>query len=260
MLGEERRSLLLEIMRNQQFASLPELVDRLGVSESTVRRDLEALEENGLARRIHGGALYLGSEHRTSPPEGRELAQWDLKRVIGQRAAGLIEDGDTVLLDGGSTTYQVARMLLGRPLHIVTNSLPVANLFASDFNSDVVLIGGNVCPRSGVVRGPYADEMVSQVRVRKTVLSAAAVSEDGFFNNDLLLIATERAMMRAAKEVIVVVDSTKFGNQSLGHICALGTVDHVVVDSHLDEYWRGKLAAAGVNLLVADIEEPAGVA
>ena len=74
----------------------------------------------------------------------------------------------------------------------------------------------------GVARGPYADQMLSQVRVRKTILSTAAVSEEGFFNNNLLLIETERAMMRAGQEVIVVVDSTKFGNQSLGHVCPLG--------------------------------------
>ncbi len=154
----------------------------------------------------------------------------------------------------------VARLLVGRPLHVVTNSLPVANLLASDPASDLVLIGGNVCPRTGVVRGPYADQMLSQVRVRKTVLSTAAVSEEGFFNNNMLLIETERAMMRAGKEVIVVADSTKFGNQSLGYVCALGTVDHVVVDSQLDDAWRNKLTQAGVNLLIAEVGEPVGAA
>ena len=173
-----------------------------------------------------------------------------MKRAIAQRAAALIDDGDTVLLDGGSTTYEVARLLAGRPLHVVTTSLPVANLFASDSSSDLVLIGGNVCPRTGVVRGPYADQMLSHVRVRKTVLSTAAVSEEGFFNNNMLLIETERAMMRAAKEVIVVADSTKFGNQSLGYVLrALGTVsDHVVVEfCSSATTWRNKLTAAGVN-------------
>ena len=186
--------------------------------------------------------------------ESRDPAQWDLKRTIAQQAAALIDDGDTVLLDGGSTTYEVARLLVGRPLHVVTNSLPVANLFASDANSDLVLIGGNVCPRTGVVRGPYADQMLSLVRVKKTILSTAAVSEEGFFNNNMLLIETERAMMRAGKEVIVVADSSKFGNQSLGHVCSLGTVDHVVVDSQLNDYWRTKLTNAGVNLVIAEVE------
>ncbi len=223
MLAEERRSRLLEIVRTHQFASLPQLkVELMGVSESTIRRDLEVLEEQGAVRRIHGGVLFAGAGPNVPQFETREPAQWDLKRAIAQRAAAMIDDGDTILLDGGSTTYEVARLLVGRPLHVVTTSLPVANLFASDPKSDLVLIGGNVCPRTGVVRGPYADQMLSKVRVRKTVLSAAAVCEEGFFNNNMLLIETERAMMRAAKEVIVVADSTKFGNQSLGHICAAG--------------------------------------
>jgi DeoR/GlpR family transcriptional regulator of sugar metabolism len=259
MLGEERRSRLLELVRHLQFASLPQLVENLRVSESTIRRDLEVLEEQGATRRIHGGVLFVGTAAKVPQFEDCEPAQWHLKRAISQCAAALVEDNDTVLLDGGSTTYEVARLLVGRPLHVVTNSLPVANLFASSPNSDLVLIGGNVCPRTGAVRGPYADQMLAQVRVRKTILSTAAVCEDGFFNNNMLLIETERAMMRAGKEVIVVVDSSKFGNHSLGHVCSLGTVDHVVVDSQLSEEWRYKLTAAGVNLLVAEVGEPVAV-
>jgi DeoR family transcriptional regulator, fructose operon transcriptional repressor len=257
MLAEERRNRLLELVRSLQFASMPQLVEQLAVSESTIHRDLRLLEEQGFTRRIHGGVLFVGAAAKVPQFEAREPAQWDLKKAIAQCAAEMIQDGETVLLDGGSTTYEVARLLVGRPLHVVTNSLPVANLFAPEANSDLVLIGGNVCPRTGVVRGPYADQMLSQVRVRKTVLSTAAVCEEGFFNNNMLLIETERAMMRAGKEVIVVADSSKFGNHSLGHVCALGTVDHVVVDSQLGDEWRAKLTAAGVNLVVAEVGEPA---
>jgi DeoR family transcriptional regulator, fructose operon transcriptional repressor len=257
MLGEERRNQLLEFVRKLQFASMTELLKHLDVSESTIHRDLKVLEEQGMTRRIHGGVLFVGPAAKAAQFDGREPANWNLKKAIAQCAAELIDDGDTVLLDGGSTTYEVARLLAGRPLHVVTNSLPVANLFASDANSDLVLIGGNVCPRTGAVRGPYADQMLASVRVRKTILSTAAVCEEGFFNNNMLLIETERAMMRAGKEVIVVADSSKFGNQSLGHVCALGTVDHVVVDSQLGDEWRAKLTAAGVNLVVAEVGEPA---
>jgi DeoR family transcriptional regulator, fructose operon transcriptional repressor len=260
MLGEERRTRVLEIVRDLQFASLPQLVEHLGVSESTIRRDLELLEEQGVTRRIHGGVLYVGSPVNGMPTEDREPAHWNLKQAIAKTAATLVEDGDTILLDGGSTTYEVARRLVGRPLHVVTNSLPVANLFASCPISDLVLIGGNVCTRTGVVRGPYADEMLAKIRVRKTILSTAAVCEEGFFNNNMLLIETERAMMRAGKEVIVVADSSKFGNQSLAHVCGLGTVDHVVVDSQLSDEWQAKLISAGVNLLVAEVGEPVALA
>jgi DeoR/GlpR family transcriptional regulator of sugar metabolism len=255
MLAEQRRSRLLELVRVRRFASLPELAEQLAVSESTVRRDVEYLEENGSAKRIHGGVLYAGSSPKLPHFDARQPAQWELKRAIAEKAVELIEDGDTILLDGGSTTYEVARLLLGRSLHVVTNSLPVANLFASDANSDLVFIGGNICPRTGVTRGPYADQMLGKVRVRKTVMSTAAVSDEGLFNNNLLLIETERAMMRAADRVIVVVDSTKFGRESLGHVCPLGDVQHFVVDSRLGKQWRDKITAAGAKLLVADIAD-----
>jgi DeoR/GlpR family transcriptional regulator of sugar metabolism len=255
MLAQERQARLLELVRTRRFASLPELVDGLGVSESTVRRDLDYLEEQGATKRIHGGVLYSGVSPKLPHFDARQPAQWNLKKAIAACAVSLVEDGDAVILDGGSTTYEVARLLVGRPLHVVTNSLPVANLLASDANSDLVLIGGNICPRTGVARGPYADRMLAEVRVRKTILSTAAVSEEGFFNNNLLLVETERAMMRAAGEVIVLADSTKFGHQSLGHVCPLGAVRHLVVDNRLSQEWRSKILAAGVNLLVAEVPD-----
>jgi DeoR/GlpR family transcriptional regulator of sugar metabolism len=257
MLAEQRRGRLLELVRSRRFASLPQLVDELGVSESTVRRDLEYLEEQGTARRIHGGVLYTGASPKLPHFDVGQPSQWDQKRAIAECAVGLIEDGDTVLLDGGSTTYEVARLLVGRPLHVVTTSLPVANLFASDQNSDLVLIGGNICPRSGVARGPYADEMLAKVRVRKTILSAAAVSDEGFFNNNLLLVETERAMIRAGDEAIVVADSTKFGRQSLVHVCPLGDVRHLVVDDQISQAWQDKVRAAGVDLILARVQASA---
>ncbi|HID78062.1 MAG TPA: DeoR/GlpR transcriptional regulator [Planctomycetaceae bacterium] len=255
MLVEERRNRLLELVRVRRFASLPELAEELAVSESTIRRDLEQLEEQGVARRIHGGVLYCGTSPKLPHFEVRQPAHWAEKRAIAQRAVRLIEDGDTVLLDGGSTTYEVARLLVGRPLHIVTNSLPVANLFAADTLSDLVMVGGNICPRTGVAQGPLADQMLASLRVRRTVLSVAGANEEGFFNNNLLLVATEQAMMRAAEEVIVVADSSKFGRRSLGHVCPLGAVQHVVVDERLEGSWRARLREAGVDLVLAQLTD-----
>jgi len=251
MLVEQRRNRLLELVRARRFASLPELAEELRVSESTVRRDLEQLEEQGSTRRIHGGVLYSGTSPKLPHFAARQPARWEQKRAIAERAVELIDPGDSVLLDGGSTTYEVARLLVGRPIHVVTTSLPVADLFAADANSDLVVIGGNICPRTGVAQGPYADKMIASLRVRKTILSVAAVNDEGFFNNNLLLVETERAMMKAADEVIVVADSSKFGHQSLTHLCPLGAVEKVVVDNGISQDWRSKVLAAGVKLLVA---------
>jgi DeoR/GlpR family transcriptional regulator of sugar metabolism len=253
MLVEQRRSRLLELVRSRRFATLPELAEALAVSESTVRRDVEQLEEQGSARRIHGGVLYAGTSPMLPHFEARQAARWEQKKVIAEWTARLVEDGDTVLLDGGSTTYEVARLLVGRPLHVVTNSLPLANLFASDTNSDLVMVGGNICPRTGVAQGPLADQMIAALRVRKTILSVAAVHEEGFFNNNWMLVETERTMMKAADRVIVVVDSSKFGRQSLARLCGLDAVQTLVVDDGIDQPWRDRLLAAGVDLRIASL-------
>ncbi|HVX14437.1 MAG TPA: DeoR/GlpR family DNA-binding transcription regulator [Pirellulales bacterium] len=249
---EERRNRLLELVRAQGFAALPDLAEALKVSESTVRRDLEYLEESGTAKRTHGGVFYTGTSPKLPHFDERQPAQWDKKRAIASRAVELIENGDTVLLDGGTTTYEVARLLVGRPLQVVTNSLPVANLFASSANTDLVLVGGYVYPRTGVSLGPYANEMLARLNVRRTVLSVSGINERGCFNNNLLLVETERAMMRAAEEVIVVADSTKFGHQSLALLCSLEEISHFVVDNEIGTDWRSKLLAAGTDLIIAE--------
>jgi len=255
MLAEERRNRLVEFVRSRRFASLPDLTREVAVSESTVRRDLEYLEEQGTIRRIHGGVLYAGSSPKLPHFETRQPAEWAKKSAIARRAVELIKDGDAILLDGGSTTYEVAQLLVGRPVHVVTTSLPVANLFASDARSDLVLIGGNICPRTGVAQGPYADKMLGMVRVRKAILSMAGINDEGCFNNNLLLVETERSMMEAADEVIVVADSTKFGHHSLGHVCPLKEIDQLVVDDGITKPWCEKAAAAGVELLIAQSTE-----
>jgi DeoR family transcriptional regulator, fructose operon transcriptional repressor len=258
LLVEQRRNQLLELVRQHGFASLPELAETLGVSESTVRRDLDYLEETGTAKRTHGGVFYAGPSPKLPHFEERQPAQWDKKKQIAERTASLIEDGDTILLDGGSTTYEVARLLVGRPLQIVTNSLPVANLFASSISSDLVLVGGFVYPRTGVMLGPYANQMLAELSVRRAILSVAGINERGFFNNNLLLVETERVMMRAADQVIVVADSSKFGRQSLAHLCGLGEVHTVVSDQEVPQEWRTAIQEVGVEMLVADKVKAAG--
>jgi DeoR family fructose operon transcriptional repressor len=252
IVAEKRRNMLLELVRTQGFASLPDLAEKLQVSESTVRRDLDQLEITGSAKRTHGGVFYTGTSPKLPHFDERQPAQWDKKRLIARAAVELIENGDTLLLDGGTTAYEVARLLVGRPLQIVTNSLPVANLFASSADTDLVLLGGYVYPRTGVSLGPYANEMLARLNVRKTVLSVAAINERGFYNSNLLLVETERAMMQAAEEVIVVADSTKFGHQSLAHLAPLEAVQHLVVDDEISPDWRQRVKNAHVNLLIAD--------
>ena len=252
MQTRQRRSRLIDFVRVRGFASLDDLVRELGVSESTIRRDLDALEEQGSARRTHGGVLYAGGHARLPEFDERQPSHWAAKRAIAAAAAERIDDGETVLLDGGTTTYEVARLLVGRSIQVVTNSLPVANLFASESRADLVLLGGYVSPRTGVCLGPYANELLGRLHVTTTVLSAAGITAEGLYNAHLLLAETEQAMLRAAGRVFVVADSSKFGRKSLTFVSGLDSIDLLVSDTGLSAEWRQQIAAAGVDLVVVD--------
>lgn len=251
-----RRARMLEFIRQQGFVSIPELRDSLDVSESTIRRDLESLEESGEARRTHGGVFYTGSVsgirqfQRGNPNDGA----WDKKRAIALEASKLVSDHDTVLLDGGSSTYELAKQLVGRPLQIVTNSLPVANLFSASESVDLVVLGGAIHNRTGVTHGPYTDQMLETINVQKAFLSVAGVNERGFYNSNMLLVETERCMMRAADRTIIVADSTKFGRSSLARMCEWEQVDTLVVDQDLSTQWRDRIATLETNLILARLD------
>jgi DeoR/GlpR family transcriptional regulator of sugar metabolism len=252
--ADDRRSRVLELIRQRGFASLPALAAELEVSESTVRRDLDFLEHSGVARRTHGGVFYTGPSPKLAHFDQRQSLNWDKKRQIAAAASRLIDDNDTILLDGGSTTYELAQLLVGRPLQVVTNSLPVANLFTSSDNADLVFVGGYIHAKTGVSIGPYANQMLAGLNVRRAVLSVAGINERGTFNSNLLLVETERAMIASAEQVIVVADSTKFGHTSLARMCPLEEIDVLVTDSELAAEWPQRLAAAGVKLVVAEKE------
>lgn len=143
-------------------------------------------------------------------------------------------------------------MLVDRPLQVVTNSLPVATLFSAYDNVDLVLIGGYIHSRTGVSLGPYANEMLAELNVRRAILSVAGINDRWYYNGNLLLVETERAMMKTADEVIVVADSTKFGRTSLARLCELGEIDVLVTDDKIDEEWKTKLTESGVQVIVAE--------
>lgn len=257
MLAESRRRTLLELIARRGFATLTELVDAVGVSESTVRRDLEALDLEGTVKRTHGGAVLSGETRSMPAFDERTTTRAAEKRAIGRAASALVEDGDAVLLDGGTTTLEVARALVGRPIQVVTNSLPIAQLLATGKETDLILIGGYVYPRTGVALGPLAIEMMKGLKVRWSILGAGGIMREGVYNSNLLLVETEHQMMACGQEVMIVADSTKFGRQSLAWLCGLDRIQHLVVDQGLTENHRRWFGRAKVQIHEAvATEEP----
>ncbi len=253
MLAETRRQRLFDLITRQGYAALDELVKTLGVSESTVRRDLEALDLAGSIKRTHGGAIYSGEVRSMPAFDDRTETAAPEKRAIGVAAAALLQDGDTVLLDGGTTTLEVARALIGRRVQVVTNSLPIAQLLASSQQTDLILIGGYIYPRTGVALGPLAIATMQSIRVRTAILGAGGVMAEGIYNSNSLLVETERQMMSCGQEVMIVADHTKFGRLALARLCGLEEVDQVVVDAGLGTADRAMLEAAGVAIHVAPV-------
>jgi DeoR family transcriptional regulator, fructose operon transcriptional repressor len=250
---EERRQKLIDLVSERGFVALGELAKQLQTSESTILRDLDYLDEHGFVKRTHGGAVFLGENAAGLPAlEERSQRELDEKREIAKAAAARINDGDAILLDGGTTTLEVARLLVGRRLQIVTNSLPIANLFASSRETDLVILGGYVYPKTGVALGPLTVKMMEDIHVQQTILSVGGITAKGLFNSNLLLVETERAMMRCADEVVVVADHTKIGRQALAFLCELSAIDTLVVDSKITPE-QVKIIAPDVRLIVPGV-------
>ncbi len=251
MLVEERRQKILELVREGGFVALADLARKLLTSESTIRRDLEYWNQQGVLRRTHGGAFYLADNAGLPALEERSASQLEEKRTIARAAATRLLDGDAVLLDGGTTTLEVARLLVGRRLQIVTNSLPIAQLFANRPETDLVILGGYVFPRTGVALGPLTVRMMEDLHVQQTILSVGGITAKGLFNSNLLLVETERQMMRCADEVVVVADHTKIGRQALAFLCELSAVDTLIVDSGLTPAQRALIDQTDARLIIA---------
>src|SRR4051794_24207154 len=169
MIIAERQSLLQQLLSQRGMSDMDSLAAELRVSASTVRRDLEQLEQMGLVKRTHGGVIWVGDKTSGNRPyafDQRMGYQLDAKRAIAKAARALVSPGQTVLIDGGTTTFYLAQELLGQPLQLVTNSLPIANLFINDEGVELVVTGGLMYPRYGVLLGPMAENVLSTIHTK----------------------------------------------------------------------------------------------
>jgi DeoR/GlpR family transcriptional regulator of sugar metabolism len=251
MQAEERQTRIAEYLQRVEFASLDELSELVDASTSTVRRDLTLLETKGAVRRTHGGARLLNPPTEEFIFTARDTHQLAEKEAIGRACADLIKPNQSLILDAGTTVYHVARYLEPKQPQIVTNSLPVANLFASANRLEVVLSGGVIYPRLGVLVGPLAVEAFSKIHADVAIMSAGGITPEGLTNSHGLLIEIQRAMMAGAQKVIVCLDHTKFGRRSVTQLSTLEPIDIVVTDSDAPTDVVESIRSAGVQVVVA---------
>lgn len=253
MLLDQRRQRILEFIEQQGFVSLQQMCDHFQISESTARRDVEYLDGISQVRKTRGGAAYIGESITTF--EERKIKSLRQKQEIARTVVDMLDDGDVVLLDGGTTTLEVARQLIGRSLQVVTNSIPIVNLLVNQPLIELISIGGYVYPQTGVALGPVAVQALKGIQARRLIMSVGGITDRGLFNSNSLLVETERQMIESADEVWVVTDSTKFGRSALSHLCSLDLVDQVITDDGITDEWQARLDAAGIDVVIVS---PAG--
>src|SRR5207244_1533169 len=251
MQAEERQKRIEEYVSKTEFASLDELSEQVDASVSTVRRDLAVLEAKGTLRRTHGGARLMNLKSDEFAFSARDTHQLAEKEAIGKACAELIPPNQTIIIDAGTTVYHVARHLESKSPQIITNSLPVGNLFASANRVEVVVSGGVIYPRLGVLVGPLAVEAFSKIHADVAIIRAGGITLEGITNSHGLLIDIQRAMIRGAQKVIFCLDHTKFGRKSVLPLCEVDCVDAIVTDSAASSELVTALRGRGIEVVVA---------
>ncbi|MEK0316857.1 DeoR/GlpR family DNA-binding transcription regulator [Cohnella sp. 56] len=229
---------------------ISELSERYGVTEMTIRRDLEKLEEGGSVRRTFGGAIYV---YRDVALQERTGLFTDEKVRIGRHAAALIGAGESVFLDGGTTTLQIARALRpGQQVTVITNALNIAAELASK-QIPTIMTGGMLLESTHSLVGPIAAQSLAGMAFDRAFLGATGLNEaHGFSNSNLYEAEIKRIAVRQAKETIVVLDHTKFGARVLVSFAGLGDVNRIVTDRLPEGELASACADAGVRIEAAD--------
>lgn len=249
----ERRKRSFEVLTERGHVSVASLSEQFGVSEVTIRKDLQYLEERNLLMRTHGGAMRLDYLVKEQTLEEKGQKYQEQKVRIGKAAANLVEDGDTLILDAGTTVLQVARHLRGkRNLTILTSSVAVAYEVMRMPEVELLMLGGNVRSSSAAVVGHYAEQMVRDHSFRKLFLAVDGFDIDrGLTTTHTMEAHLNRIMIESAMQTIAVFDSSKFGRRGLCGICPVDSIDTVVTDDQAPDNVRRRLEEKDVNVILA---------
>lgn len=232
-----RKASILRYIKVKGNATIKELSSQFNVSEATIRRDLDELDSEKLLERIHGGAQIPNVSSTSSETAYREkaLLQVAEKTRIGAYAASLIADGDTILLDSGTTCLQIALNLdKKKRITVITNDLHIANSIVLDSSSTLIVTGGIARPEFGVLTGTMVQRFLQGIRVDKTFLSADAIDiRYGIFNATMHEVDLKKALIASAQQVCLTADHTKFGKVALAQVCTLSELDLIVTDNAL---------------------------
>jgi DeoR/GlpR family transcriptional regulator of sugar metabolism len=247
----------LDILRKQPGLRVPELAQALNVSEGTVRNDLNALEEEGRLRRVHGGAVLNNQDQFQNNSFVRRYKQSvSAKLMITREAALLVRDGDSIFLDASSTDYYLARELAKRQeLRVVTNGFEVARELAENPSNNVILIGGVVNNNSSSVTGLLSERIIEEMSIEKTFLSCSGFSLERGMTEILLAEAQiKRKVIESSQQLYALVDSSKFGREDMTSFASPKKITRLFTDEGISSHWVERMQGAGIEFTVCKEE------
>lgn len=250
ILSERQKNIMNQIKKNGSI-QVKDMAVMLGVSEATVRRDLNEIEDLGLIKRIHGGAVLANIsttfEHMYND---KVVMQTEEKKRIAAQAISEIHDGDAIFLDSGTTTYQLTYLLKDKKnLTIITYDMLIATNLKVHHTSQVIVTGGIVRPGFGVLLGSLTENFIRNMRVDVVMLGADAIDyEFGISNANYAEAGIKSLLVQAAKRVVVLADRTKFGKVSVAKVCNINDVDLIITDRDLPQDMLNMIIRSGVNI------------
>ncbi|WP_121096067.1 DeoR/GlpR family DNA-binding transcription regulator [Roseinatronobacter ekhonensis] len=251
---KDRHRVILSAVQDRSLVTVIDLCALTGASEATVRRDINTLDEQKRLRRVRGGAEaittkpFVGLAGRPfSVNETMNIAE---KQAIAAAAVELCDDGEPIIINGGTTTFQMVHPLASRRMQVFTNSFPIAEHLLKNTGNTVMLSGGIIYREQNIILSPFENDVTRNFYAKRMFMGAQGIGPLGLMEGDPLLIQAEQKLIGQAEELIVLVDSSKFANRSSLVLCPLERIDTIITDDGIDDRTAAMLESADVTLIV----------
>ena len=253
----ERHRIILSAVQDRPVMTVADLCGLTGASEATIRRDIATLAGQKKLRRVRGGAesvnppQFVGLAGR--PFSLNEQINIDQKQAIARAAVALCGDGEPIIINGGTTTFQMVHPLATRRLQVFTNSFPIAEHLLKHSKNTIMLSGGAIYREQNIILSPFDNDVTRNFYARRMFMGAQGIGPLGLMEADPLLIQAEQKLIGQADELVVLVDSSKFENRSSLVLCPLARIDTLITDEGISDKAAAMLEAAEVRLIVAPV-------
>ena len=256
MFSMERQHIIEELIKQQTSVQVNGLAAQFNVSESTIRRDLQEMEINGLLVRTHGGAMEVSRLNYEMSFKEKEIENMGDKQRIGEIAAAMIQDGDTIILDSGTTTLEIAKRITAKSITVITNSIDIALEISNKENIELIVAGGSLRNTTRAMVGPLAENVFKNFRVDKAFVGANGISiKDGFTTPNFLEAQIKKTILGVAKKGIIVADSSKFNKVCFSVIGELKAATTIITSESLEKEILNKFKEVGVDIITHQSEE-----